>query len=917
MRGIILSLIFCSFIFISFGQKLLVNTDSVSFEEAITQLETAKNLTFFYHPKWVSDIKIDASKIQTSLSNEDAIELLLEDTKLNYFIDGRQVILLFNTTVIVPQIVTSKQDEVDSEVDYLENALFQDDSKKKNPEDKLYAIGDIKKYSRRGESTVRGRVTSENEPVEGVYIFNVDPFTSAITSEDGSYSIKLPNGINELNFQSVTTIDTKRRINLYSDGVLEVDLDVDVVALEEVIVSAQREKNITSTQMGLATIDSKQVSIMPAFLGEKDIIKVATSTAGVQNVGEGSAGINIRGGKADQNLFLIDNNTVFTTNHFFGFFSAFNSRGIGSLSLYKNGIPPEYGGRLSSVFDIDTKKPSQENLEISGGIGLVTSQVQMEGPIEKGKTSFLINGRGTYSQFILDRFKDSSIGNNDVSFYDFTAKSYTKFSDKDELSVTAYLSYDAFKIKSDTLLSFSNFAYENKVIGASWKHIFSENLFGIFEVGNSNFEYNSSYDVLPTQAFNVDLFVNEFRTAAKFDYYINERLNYKFGIEAKAYVLSPGEKTPKGSESLIATESIGEERALEVAPYATASYVASDKLSIDAGFRYSIYNAYGPASINIYEEGEPKQSSSVIGTESFDKGEVIHSNHGPEFRLQGRYLLEGQSSIKAGYNRTRQNVHLLLNAASIAPTDVWRLSGSFIKPQIADQISIGYFKNFFGRNLIETSAEVYYKKLYNLVDFKTGAELQFNKTIERDLLQGDGKSYGLELTLKKSTGWLNGWLNYTYSRSFIRLDGDNPSEVINGGVFYPTGYDKPHYFNSVTNYKFTSRITMTLNLVYASGIPVTYPVGKWSFKSSENILYSDRNEFRIPSYFRMDLGFNIDASHRLKKFNHSSWTFSVYNLLGRDNIYSVFFEVEDNEVKGYQLSIFPTPIPTITYNFKF
>ena len=264
-----------------------------------------------------------------------------------------------------------------------------------------------------------------------------------------------------------------------------------------------------------------------------------------------------------------------------------------------------------------------------------------------------------------------------------------------------------------------------------------------------------------------------------------------------------------------------------------------------------------------------------------------------------------------------QNTHLLLNAASIAPTDVWRLSGPFIKPQIADQVSVGYFKNFFGKHLIEASVETYYKDINNLLDFKTGAELQFNTAIETDLLQGDGKSYGVEFSLSKNTGWLSGWLNYTYSRSFVRLNGSNPTEIINGGAFYPTGYDKPHYFNSVTNYKFTRRFTMTLNLVYSSGIPVTQPVGKWNFKSTENILYSNRNEYRIPDYFRMDLGFNIDVSHKLKKFSYSSWTLSVYNLLGRDNIYSIFFEVEDNEVKGYQMSIFPTPIPTITYNFKF
>ncbi|MEM7297122.1 MAG: TonB-dependent receptor, partial [Bacteroidota bacterium] len=798
-----------------------------------------------------------------------------------------------------------------------EELLFQAEAVNGNQENKLHRIGNIKKFTKDGSSTIRGKVISKDGPVEDVYIFNVEPFVSTITDEQGEFNITLPNGINELNFQSITTIDTKRKIYLYSDGELEVELGIDVVALEEVIVSSQREKNINSIQMGLTTIDPKKVSTLPAFLGEKDIIRVAISTAGVQNVGEGAAGINIRGGKADQNLFLLDHNTVFTTNHFFGFFSAFNSRGVGGLSLYKNGIPAEYGGRLSSVFDIETKKPNEEDLELSGGIGIVTSQIQLEGPIEKAKTSFLINARGTYSQYILDRFKESSLGNNAVSFYDFTLKTLTKLDDKNEISVTGYYSYDDFKIKSDTLLSFSDFSYENKILGASWKHIFNENLFGIAEVGNSHFNYRSSYDVLPTQAFNVDLSVNEFRTAVKFDYFVNNDLNFKFGMESKAYTLSPGKKTPNGSQSLVEDQQIDEERALEIAPYVSASYNLTDKLALDGGFRYSIFNAFGPAEINTYLEGEPKQSSTITGTRSFDQGEVIHSNHGPEFRIQGRYLTGNGSSVKIGYGRTRQNMHLLLNAASIAPTDVWRLSGPFIQPQSADQVSVGFFKNFFRKHLIEASVEAYYKDIDNLLDFKTGAELQFNPTIETDLLQGDGKSYGIEFSISKSAGWLNGWLNYTYSRSFVRLDGNSPSEIINGGEFFPTGYDKPHYLNSVTNYKFTRRLTMTLNLVYSSGIPVTYPVGKWDFRSSENILFSDRNEFRIPNYFRVDLGLNINASHKLNKLTHSSWTFSIYNLLGRDNIYSIFFEVENEEIKAYQLSIFPTPIPTITYSFKF
>ncbi|NQZ77031.1 MAG: TonB-dependent receptor, partial [Ekhidna sp.] len=423
--------------------------------------------------------------------------------------------------------------------------------------------------------------------------------------------------------------------------------------------------------------------------------------------------------------------------------------------------------------------------------------------------------------------------------------------------------------------------------------------------------------LIPSQAFQVDFSVMESNLSINFDYYKSERLNYYFGVDSKFHQVNPGTRRPIGAESLILDEQVGRERAIEFNPYFSAKYQLSDRLLLDFGARYNVYNALGPGKINLYQDGAPISEASRIGEVSFGDNEVIAAYHGPELRVSSRYLLGESSSIKAGYNRTRQNHHLLLNAASISPTDIWRISGRFIKPQIGDQISVGYFKNLFGKNFIEISGELYYKRIRNLLDFRTGAELQFNNAVETDLLQGDGQSYGFELSLKKPDGWLNGWLNYTYSRSLIRLDSQFPENRVNGGNYFPTGYDRPHYLNAVLNYKFTNRITITTSTVFTSGIPVTYPEGKWFFQGAENILYSNRNEYRIPNYFRLDLGFNIDASYKLKKWTHSSWTFSVYNVLGRDNVYTIFFRVDDGEINGYEMTVFEDPIPTITYNFKF
>jgi hypothetical protein len=324
----------------------------------------------------------------------------------------------------------------------------------------------------------------------------------------------------------------------------------------------------------------------------------------------------------------------------------------------------------------------------------------------------------------------------------------------------------------------------------------------------------------------------------------------------------------------------------------------------------------GPSESYQYALDKPLNQDFIVDTLSYGKRASMATYHGPELRLSGRFSLPNLSSLKMSYNRSRQYIHMLINSASLAPTDIWRLSGKYLVPQIADQFSIGYYKNILGNDVLEFSVEGYYKLIKNLVDFKVGADLQFNKNIETDLLQGEGKSYGLELSAKKSDGWFTGWFNYTWSRSFIRLNGNFSEERVNGGAFFETNYDKPHYLNLVTNYKFTRRYSLSLNLIYSSGRPVTYPIGKWKFNNAESLLYSNRNAFRIPDYFRVDIGFDVEGTHKIKKLGHSFWTFSIYNVLGRDNVYSIFFKTVDGDVEGYKMTVFSNPIPTITFNFK-
>ncbi|PIB34647.1 hypothetical protein BFP72_04090 [Reichenbachiella sp. 5M10] len=897
----------------------VIPSDSVALEAVLAGMEADSDYRFAYQEDWVKGVYVSVPTV----SSEDMtvrLEEVLADTKLTFYVNGKQIILLDNTEIITDPVMVRSlkkggQSTEGEEVYFAQEQRAQD----LGIEETLINVGNRKLYVKGERSTVAGYVTEvgSGKPVEDAYVYIESPFVGTTTDAEGFYSLSVPNGKRSILIQSVHMKNTYRRLMVYSDGRLDINLEVDVIALNAVVVSAEREANTKSPQMGMTKIDPEELKIVPALLGDRDMVRVATTTAGVQYLGEGSAGINIRGGKADQNLFLLDGTPVYNTNHFFGFFSVFNSDALSGMELYKSAMPAEFGGRLSSVFDIQSKEANPDKISGSAGIGPITSKLMLEGPMFKNGPTFMLGGRATYSDYVLKQIKKSPLRNNEVAFYDLMGKLAYDINDKNEVSVTGYFSHDRFQLSSDTLLSYTDFSYTNKLLSVNWRHVFDERLQADFQAGVSHYDYDIGYDVLPTQAFRIDYGVKESHVAAKMDYYVNEKLNYKFGTEVKYTSVVPGVKTPTGSESLITKDEVGQEQGLEIAPYFSALYSPNDKISLEAGIRYSVFNVLGPADVNRYEKGQPKDPDYLTRVDHYDDNQLIKTYQGPEYRFSSRYMLNETSSVKASYNRTRQNIHLLLNSSSIAPTDMWRLSNAHIKPQIADQVSVGYYRNFYGKHTLEASAEVYYKDIQNLLDFKVGADLQFNKDIETDLLQGDGRSYGVELSLKKSSGWLTGWINYTYSRSMIRLDGNFPDEVINGGSFFPTGYDKPHYINSVTNYKFTRRLTMTLNLVYATGVPTTYPTGKYTFQSSENLLYSKRNAYRIPDYFRMDLGVNIEGNHKIKKLAHSFWSFSVYNVLGRDNVYSVFFKVEDGEVKGYKMSVFSNPIPTITYNFTF
>lgn len=889
-------------------------------QSAFDHFKQISDQTIYYKQEWIDTLKVQSSLV--GLSVTEALDKVLSESPLSYYVDGNRIILLNNSVVIDKPPFLSEFSTYTPEKSSTQGLVFAREysnlsTDQSDLENYVFEIGSRTSINQNDKATLAGYITEKDtgEPVEGAFVYIQKPTIGGISDENGFYSITIPTGKHQVFSQFHGMKTTHRNIILFSNGKLDISMNIDVIALQEVTVEADRDQNVTEVQMGISRISTEEVKTVPIVLGENDILKVATTKAGIQNVGEGASGFNVRGGKTDQNLVLFNGSPVYNTSHFFGFFSVFNSDAIKNMELYKSGIPAKYGGRLSSVFDITSKSPDKTVWKGEGGISPITSKLTLEIPLIKEKTALLLSGRTTYSNWVLRQAKTANFKENKVSFFDVLAKVEHSIDEANQISWSTYLSSDDFRLSSDTLFSFSNFGYQNFNSSVRWDRRVNPSVDVYAQVGVANYNYNITFDESIPNGFVQDFALNESSILAGLDFYPKESLKLSAGISSKKYLVNPGSKSPLSSESVVKPVDIENENGLESALFGSFEQTLSDKLTIYGGLRYVMFNALGSQSILTYVDGSPLNSESITDTLQFNQGETIKTYHGPEWRFSGRYALDKVTSVKLGASRTRQYIHTLSNSASLSPTDTWRLSGYHLKPQTADQVSLGIFRNVF-RNMIELSLEGYYKKMQNLVDFKTGATFLLNDKVEQVILQGPGKSYGLEFSLNKS-GRLNGWINYAYARTFIKLDGNSGEETINEGNYYPTTYDKPHTINLVANYKLTRRLSFSINSTYNTGRPVTIPVAGFSYMGSQNIHFSDRNSFRIPDYFRLDLGINLEGNHKIQKLSHSFWSLSVYNLTGRDNPYSVFFDVKNGEIQGSQLVVFSNPIPTLSYNFKF
>jgi hypothetical protein len=896
-------------------KKQLIEGEFVNtpFDEFVKKIEEQTSYTFYYRQVWT-----DSLRVTLSVKNRTIHEILpqvFSDTDLKFTITSDDVFITREREIMadLPEDFfdgSGKATVRETAFDYSE--YEKRERQKKIAEERLYSIG-AKTSNLDGTATLVGtlRDQASGEPMVGASVYIEKPLTGTSTDQYGHYSLTIPKGRHELRIKSIGMRNTTRQIMLYSNGRLDVELEEEITPLKEVVIESERDARVASLQMGMERLDIRTMKQMPLALGETDIMKVVLALPGVQSVGEGTVGLNVRGGASNQNLILFNDAVVFNPSHLFGFFSTFNPDVLKNVELYKSGITAEYGGRLSSVLDVHSRDGNAKKISGSGGISPITGRFTIEGPINKEKTSFIVGMRSTYSNWLLRQLKNKSLKNSTASFYDVTANVSHKINDENSLYASAYVSRDGFQLNGDT-----SYVYSDRNASIKWKHVINNKLYGVLTGAYSNYYYSVSSEYNPAEAFKTDFSIRQYTGKADLNYFPNARHTLTGGISVTRYGISPGFTRPLGSESARIERRFENERGLESAVYFGENYEVNPNLSVYAGVRYSFYQYLGEKNVFVYGAGS-RERINVRDTIRYGQGKSIASYQGFEPRLSLRYILSRNSSVKLSYNRMRQYIQMLSNTTAVTPTDIWKLSDNYIRPQIGDQYSAGLYKNLKG-NLIEASVEGYYKTIISTIDYKDGATLLDNAgSLETEVIPAEGKAYGVEVMIKKSAGKINGWVSYTWSRTFLRTTGLFPSEVVNRGTYYPGSFDKPHAVNFISNYKFSRRFNVSWNVVYNTGRPITIPIAKYTIEGAERVLYGDRNSHRIDDYFRMDLSMNIEGNHKVRKLAHSSWTFAIYNLTGRANPYSVFFVTDGSQVKGYKLSIFARPIPTITYNFKF
>ncbi len=721
-------------------------------------------------------------------------------------------------------------------------------------------------------------------------------------------------GIPVLDSASVATAVAPRKTRVYFvPGVKKARASIaDDQELDEIVVVGGRQSAVKNMMMGSERFKPQLLKNLPSAFGESDVVKIVLTLPGVTSVGEASSGYNVRGGATDQNLILFNGGTVYNPSHLFGLFTAFNSDAVEDAELFKSSVPAEYGGRISSVLKVTSKEASMQKFTGSASIGAFTSKANLEIPIVRDHVSLLLNGRTTYSDWILKEVPEKSgYRNGSANFYDFCGVLTWKMSNMHRLKVFGYWSKDKFSFSSD-----DNYGYQNRNFSVEWRSILNDRIMATLSAGLDHYDYFNEDRNVSSMAARLSCGIDQVWGKLNVRHRLTEKQTLNYGLSVQHYNVQGGRYEPVGEESCVATDQLQREKALESAAYVEYERSLTDKLSVSAGLRYSLFNVLGPRDVRRYDAADLPSEGSLLET-SHESG-VFKTYHAPELRLSARYSLKENLSLKAGFNTMRQYIHKVSNTAVMSPTDLWKLSDLNIKPQNGWQLATGIYHETKDKQY-EFSAEVYYKHISDYLNYRSSAVLLMNPHLETDVIPTKGRAYGIELQAKKPLGWLNGWVSYTFSRTQLRQDDKRVAVPLNNGDWYPADFDRPHEVKAVLNFKFTERYSFSGYFNYATGRPTTLPAGKYYDTYNRRYMpyYSDRNTYRIPDYMRLDVAFNIEPTHKLTSFFHTSFSIGVYNALARKNAYNIYYVNEGQDIQGYKLSVFGTAIPYVSINMRF
>jgi hypothetical protein len=749
--------------------------------------------------------------------------------------------------------------------------------------------------------TLSGSITSARtgEKLIGITARVAETGVGSTSNEYGFYSLTLPKGTWQVEFSGSAQQQQVVTIRMEKDTVVDIQMtDKDTLLQDVVVVARPGSRSISSPQMGMEKLSISDIKHLPVLLGERDVLKSIQLLPGIKSAGEGGSGFFVRGGAADQNLILLDEATVYNASHLLGFFSTFNSDALKDITVYKGGMPAQYGGRLSSVLDIKMNEGNNQDMAVSGGIGLISSKLNVEGPLQKSRSSFLVSGRRTYADMFLKLSSDTAINRNKLYFYDLNAKMNYKLGKKDHLYLSGYLGRDVMGFGDQFGINWGNGTGTVR-----WNHLFTNKLFVNTSLIFSNYNYGIDVQM---DGNDITIFsqIRDWNIKQDYQWYLGNRNTLRFGFNSIYHQLRPGEVSAS-EKTGINDFTLQKRRSLENATFMTNTWKATDKLSLTYGVRVTGFSVLGEGNFYVLDaEGR------VVDTLAYRKGQVVKTYINPEPRVAASYRLNALSSLKAAYVRNVQNLHLISNSTTTSPTDKWIASSNIIKPEIADQVSVGYYRNL-AANHYELTVETYYKTMRNQIDYRNGADVYTNDAIESQLVFGEGRAYGVEWMLKKREGRLIGWVSYTLSKTERRFD------AVNNGKWFNARQDRTHDISIVGTYQLNDKWTLSGNWVYYTGDAVTFPAGKYNLDDRVVFYYTERNGYRTPNYHRLDLG----ATRQLKKRGRftSELTFSLYNAYGRENAFTINFrESKENPEKteAVQTTLFRF-VPSISYAFKF